>query len=227
MSKRFINSPRDFVSEAMQGVSLDASRVTLVNRSTGYAIAVRSSLLSRSHTPRVSVISGGGSGHEPMAPGYIGDGMLTGAVVGGVFSAPSIHAITTLLDTVALRSTGVLVIVMNYDGDRMNFTRAVDDVKRRNPTYPIDVVMVKDDSSIPDADEPRGIAGTVFVIKVAGAAAEQGRGLAEVGSIARTAERSLASFGVALEPCTIPGHDVDSERLASDQSKSEDFFFFL
>lgn len=154
-----------------------------------------------------------------MAAGYVGDGMLAGAVAGGVFSAPSVPAIVTLLNTVAPRSKGVLVVVMNYDGDRMNFTRAVDDVKRQNPTYPIDVVMVKDDCSAPSANEPRGIAGTVFVLKVAGAAADQGRELTEVANIARAAARSIASFGVALEPCTIPGHTIDPETLAADQSK--------
>lgn len=219
MSKRFTNAPDQVVPDLMQGLSLDASRVTLVDPSCGHAIAIRSSLAARTQTPRVSVVSGGGSGHEPMAAGYVGEGMLAGAVAGSVFASPTVPAIATLLDTVAPLSTGILVVVMNYQGDRLNFKTAVDELKQRSPSYSISMVMVGDDIALPSNPEPRGIAGTVFVLKVAGAAADQGRSMQEVVNIAEAAGRCVASFGVALEPCTIPGHAVDAGRLDRDQSK--------
>lgn len=224
MAKRFINAPDNVVPELMQGLSLDSSRVTLIDPNTGHAVAVRATLAAGKQTPRVSVVSGGGSGHEPMAGGYVGDGMLAGAVAGGVFASPSVPAIGTLLDTVAPLSTGILVIVMNYQGDRLNFRKAVDELAIKRPGYPVSMVIVGDDVSISGSAEPRGIAGTIFVLKVAGAAADQGRSLAEVVNIAETAARSIASYGIALEPCTIPGHAVDSDRLASDESTYHTLF---
>lgn len=217
MSKRFINAPDQVVPELMQGLSLDASRVTLVDPTSGHAIAIRTSLAARTQPPRVSVVSGGGSGHEPMAAGYVGEGMLAGAVAGGVFASPSVPAIATLLETVAPLSTGILVVVMNYTGDRLNFRKAVDELKKRSPAYPISMVMVGDDIALPGNPEPRGIAGTIFVLKVAGAAADQGRSMQEVVNIAEAAGRCVASFGVALEPCTIPGHAADPARLNHDE----------
>lgn len=219
MSKRFINKPSTVVSDLMQGLSLDASRATLVDPSTGHAITINSDLLSSTHRPLVSVVSGGGSGHEPMAAGYVGHGMLSAAVSGGVFSSPSVPAITTMLDVVAPLSSGILVIVMNYQGDRLNFKKAVADLEARNPNYPIEIVVVADDVSIDGAPEPRGIAGTIFVMKVAGAAAAEGKKLQEVKTIAEKAGASIASFGVALDPCTIPGHEVDKHRLNDELSK--------
>lgn len=219
MAKRFINAPDDVVPELMQGLSLDSSRVTLVDRKTGHAIAVRSALASGEQSARISVVSGGGSGHEPMAAGYVGEGMLAGAVAGGVFASPSVPAIATLLDVLAPLSTGIVVIVMNYQGDRLNFRRAVDELVVRRPGYPITLIVVGDDVALPSSPEPRGIAGCVFVLKVAGAAADQGRPLNEVVNIAQAAAHSIASYGIALEPCTIPGHAVDPERLALNESK--------
>lgn len=219
MAKRFINAPDQVVPELMQGLSLDASRVTLVDPTSGHAIAIRAAMAAGTQSPRVSVVSGGGSGHEPMAAGYVGEGMLAGAVAGGVFASPSVPAIATLLETVAPLSTGILVVVMNYQGDRLNFKKAVDELKKRSPAYPISMLMIGDDVALPGNPEPRGIAGTVFVLKVAGAAADQGRSIQEVVNIAETAGKCVASFGVALEPCTIPGHAVDPSRLNHDESK--------
>lgn len=219
MAKRFINDPEDVVPDLMQGLALDSSRVTLVDPACGHSIAVRSSLAAKAYPPRVSVVSGGGSGHEPMAGGYVGDGMLAGAVAGAVFASPSIPAISTLLETVAPLSSGIVVIVMNYQGDRLNFRGAVDALKASNPKCPVNIVVVGDDVALPGNSEPRGIAGTIFVIKVACAAADDGRPMKEVVKIAETASKSVVSYGVALEPCTIPGHTVDTERLGHNECK--------
>ena len=219
MAKRFTNAPGDVVPELMQGLALDSSRVSILDPSTGHHVAVRTSITSATAPPRVSVVSGGGSGHEPMAAGYVGEGMLAAAVAGDVFTSPPVAAITSMLDAVAPRSTGILVIVMNYQGDRLNFDMAVKDLLRRSPGYPIQMLLVADDVALPAVPQKRGIAGTIFVLKVAGAAADQGRPLAEVAAIADTAAKSIATFGVALEPCTIPGHAVHPDRLGEDESK--------
>lgn len=219
MSKRFINAPDAVVPDLMQGLALDASRVTLLDPSSGHHVAIRSSLANKTQPRRVSVVSGGGSGHEPMAAGYVAEGMLAGAAAGGVFASPSVPAITALLDAVAAHSTGILVVVMNYQGDRLNFGMAVEEYEQRVTGCPVEIIFIADDIALPDIAEKRGIAGTIFVLKVAGAAADQGRPLAEVTAIARKAAECIVSFGVALEPCTIPGRDVDAERLGPDESK--------
>lgn len=223
MAKRFINAPDKVVPELMQGLSLDSSRVTILDPSTGHHVAVRTSIANQTQTPRVSVVSGGGSGHEPMAAGFVGDGMLAASVAGDVFASPSVADITAMLEAVAHRSTGILVVVMNYQGDRLNFGMAVKDLLRKSPGYPIHIMFVSDDVALPDAPQKRGIAGSVFVLKVAGAAADQGRPLQEVINIAETAARSVFSFGIALEPCTLPGHGLDTERLAADEGKLRPF----
>lgn len=222
MSKRFINKASNVVSDLMQGLSLDSTRVTLLEPATGHHVAVRASLAANTQTPRVSVVSGGGSGHEPFAGGYVGEGMLAGAVAGGVFASPSVASISAMLEVVAPRSTGVLVIVLNYQGDRLNFGLAVQDLLKKSPGYPIHMMLVGDDVALPNASEKRGIAGTMFVVKVAGAAADQGRPFQEVVNIAETAARSVVSFGIALEPCTLPGHAFDAERLSANESKCDE-----
>lgn len=218
MAKRFINSAKSVVPDLMQGLSLDSARVTLLDPSTGYNVAIRASLAANEQTPRVSVVSGGGSGHEPMAAGYVGEGMLAAAVAGGVFASPSISAISAMLEAVAPRSTGILVVAMNYQGDRLNFDMAKTDLLKKSPGYPIHVMFVSDDVAIPGATDKRGIAGSLYVLKVAGSAADQGRPFQEVVNIAEMAARSIVSYGVALEPCTLPGHSVDTQRLGADES---------
>lgn len=226
MSKRFINDSLKIVPDLMQGLSLDSARITLLEPSTGHNVAVRASLAANTQTPRVSVVSGGGSGHEPMAGGYVGDGMLAAAVAGEVFASPSVTDISAMLEVVAPRSTGILAVVMNYQGDRLNFGRAVKDLLKKSPGYPVHLMFVADDVALPSATDKRGISGTVFVLKVAGAAADQGRPFQEVVNIAEAAARSVVSYGVSLEPCTIPGHDVDSERLSANESEFSSSSFF-
>lgn len=219
MAKRFINDRDCVVHDLMHGLSLNSSVVTLLDPEGGSHVAVRTSVADGTQPRRVSVVSGGGSGHEPMATGYVGDGMLTAAVAGEVFSSPSDSSVLAMLESVVPCSTGILVIVMNYGGDKLNFGTGVQHLKERHPHMPVKMMLVEDDIARPDEPDKRGLAGTIFVIKVAGAAADEGRSLEEVATIARTAARSMSTFGVALEPCTIPGHDPDLNRLTSDESK--------
>lgn len=217
MAKRFVNAPENVVPDLMQGVALDTSRVTLVDPQCGHSIAVRTSLLEQGHPRRVAVVSGGGSGHEPMAAGYVGDGMLAGAVAGSVFASPTVPAIRALLNTVAPLSSGIVVVVMNYTGDRHLFGAAVHNLRITHPNCECAIVVVGDDVALPDASHPRGIAGTIFVLKVACAAADRGLPFEQVVQIAKTASKHIVSYGVALEPCTLPGHPVNTERLGPNE----------
>lgn len=224
MAKRFINSVDNVVPELIQGVSLDSSRVALLDPESNHHVVVRASIANRSQSKRVCVVSGGGSGHEPMAGGYVGDGMLAAAVAGGVFASPSTAAVSSMLEVVAPQSTGIVVIVMNYTGDRINFGAAIEQFSVRHPDCPVHMLLVKDDVALPNVDEPRGIAGTTFVLKVAGAAADRGKSFEEVVNIAEKAARSIFSYGVTLVPCTRFGMPENTE-LSSDESKYKNRLF--
>jgi dihydroxyacetone kinase len=152
----------------------------------------------------VAVLSGGGSGHEPAHAGYVGHGMLHAAVAGDVFTSPSVDAVLAAIRAVA-SPPGVLLIIKNYTGDRLNFGLAAE--LARAEGVAVESVVVADDVALRDTVESgrrRGIAGTVLVHKVAGAAAAAGLPLAEVAQEARTAAASMGTMGVALGPCTVP-----------------------
>ena len=159
----------------------------------------------------MSIISGGGSGHEPAHAGFVGEGMLTAAVLGGVFASPSVSAVLTAILAVSGKP-GCLLIVKNYTGDRLNFGIALEKAKAAG--IPCEMVIVADDCALEDKGVTgrRGIAGTVFVHKVAGAAAAAGKSLAEVAEAAREASNCIGSMGVAMTPCNLPGASP-SDRL--------------
>jgi len=121
---------------------------------------------------RVAVISGGGSGHEPAHAGFVGKGMLTAAVCGDLFASPSVDAVLNAIVAVT-GDRGCLLIVKNYTGDRLNFGLAAEKAKRYG--LKVEMVIVADDIALPDNKQPRGIAGTALVHKIAGYAAEQGK----------------------------------------------------
>jgi dihydroxyacetone kinase len=147
----------------------------------------------------VAVISGGGSGHEPAHVGFIGKGMLTAAVCGDLFASPSVDAVLTAIQAVT-GEAGCLLIVKNYTGDRLNFGLAAE--KARRLGYNVEMLIVGDDISLPDNKQPRGIAGTILVHKVAGYFAERGFNLATVLREAQYAANHTASIGVALASVT-------------------------
>ncbi|MEH6454223.1 MAG: dihydroxyacetone kinase subunit DhaK, partial [Psychromonas sp.] len=119
---------------------------------------------------KVAIISGGGSGHEPAHAGFVGEGMLTAAVCGDVFASPSVEAVLNAIIHVT-GEAGCLLIVKNYTGDRLNFGLAAEKAKKLG--HKVEMVIVNDDISIENSKKPRGIAGTVFVHKVAGYYAQQ------------------------------------------------------
>ncbi len=139
--------------------------------------------------------SGGGSGHEPAHAGFVGTGMLTAAVCGEVFASPSIDAVFAAIMAVT-GTGGCLLIINNYTGDRLNFGLALE--RARSLGKKVEVVIVKDDIAIPEVTKPRGIAGVIFVEKIAGHYAEKGWPLHKVARVAQKAADALVSLGLAL-----------------------------
>ncbi|MEM9602197.1 MAG: dihydroxyacetone kinase subunit DhaK [Pseudomonadota bacterium] len=159
---------------------------------------------------RVALISGGGSGHEPAHAGFVGPGMLTAAVCGEVFASPSVEAVLAGILAVTGES-GCLLIVKNYTGDRLNFGLAAE--RARALGRKVEMVVVDDDIALPELPQPRGVAGTLFVHKVAGALAEAGKDLSEVAQAARSVIARVASIGMSLDTCTVPGSPKE-DRIA-------------
>ncbi|OAP56117.1 dihydroxyacetone kinase [Fonsecaea erecta] len=159
--------------------------------------------------PRVTLISGGGSGHEPAHAGYVGDGMLDAAVCGSVFASPNVQQILQGLAHVS-SPKGTLIVVKNYTGDKLNFGLAAE-VYQATSGHPVEMVMVQDDVSVPRSRNQkvgrRGLAGAVFVHKVAGAAASKGNSLQEVARVAQYVADNTVTIGVSLDRCTPPGQN--------------------
>jgi dihydroxyacetone kinase len=208
--KKLINDPFDAVDEMVEGfVGAHADVVRLV----GERVVAR----MPPERPKVGLVIGGGSGHEPAFIGYVGAGLADAAAVGNIFAAPSPE---TCMEAIRAASTGrgVLLSYGNYAGDIMNFGIAAELAAAEG----IDVrtVLVTDDvASAPraEADKRRGIAGDVIVFKVAGAAAERGATLDDVERVARAANAATRTMGVALAPCEVPGAGRLSFELGDDE----------
>jgi len=166
---------------------------------------------------KVALVSGGGSGHEPAHGGYVGSGMLDCAVAGSVFTSPTPDQIYEGIKAVAT-DAGVLAIVKNYTGDVLNFEMAIDMAKDEGVNA--DYVIVNDDVAVKDSlytTGRRGVAGTIFVHKIAGARAEEGASLAEVKACAESVIKNVRSMGMAIAPCTVPAAGKQGFTLAEDE----------
>ncbi|MHB9836061.1 dihydroxyacetone kinase family protein [Paraburkholderia terrae] len=211
--KKLLNDPSRVVREMLEGLAMLAPDTALLRDAN---VVVRRDL-PEAHARRVAIISGGGSGHEPAHAGYVGDGMLAAAVCGEVFTSPSTDAVLAAIRASA-GPNGALLVVKNYTGDRLNFGLAAE--LARAEGIPVEVVVVADDVSLRNTVERgrrRGIAGTVFVHKIAGAAAAAGKALADVAAIARSAADAIGTMGVALDGCTLPATQQSSFSLADDE----------
>ncbi|MEP8642194.1 dihydroxyacetone kinase subunit DhaK [Enterobacter kobei] len=208
MSRFFFNDRKQLVNDAIEGILLSAPHANLVKLEIDPAIRI----VARGDwdKSRVAVISGGGSGHEPAHAGFVGKGMLTAAVCGDLFASPSVDAVLNAIVAVT-GDRGCLLIVKNYTGDRLNFGLAAEKAKRYG--LKVEMVIVADDIALPDNKQPRGIAGTALVHKIAGYAAEQGKSLSEVRDIAQQACDNLWSLGVAMQTCNLPGSDDEEGRI--------------
>ena len=159
---------------------------------------------------------GGGSGHEPSHAGWIGDGMLSGAICGGIFASPSVGSILAAIraSSATNGNKGILLIVKNYTGDRLNFGMACEKAKQEGINC--HMVIVADDCALgrgKGITGARGVAGTVLVHKIAGAAARAGKSLEEISTIIEQVKANLGTLGVALNSVTIPVAKVVNDRL--------------
>ncbi|MFK7835505.1 MAG: dihydroxyacetone kinase subunit DhaK [Sulfitobacter sp.] len=204
---QFINAKETLVTDAIDGL-LETSGGALT-RLDGYPhikVVVRSDW----DKSKVALISGGGSGHEPAHAGFVGEGMLTAAVCGEVFASPSVDAVLAGILGVT-GDAGCLLIVKNYTGDRLNFGLAAE--RARAFGLKVSMVIVDDDIALPDLPQPRGVAGTLFVHKIAGALAASGADLEVVTAAASKAIGTMASIGKSLDTCTVPG-SAKEDRIA-------------
>jgi dihydroxyacetone kinase len=198
--KKFINRPEDVVEEMLQGlVVLHPGSARLL----GHKVMVRTDA-EQTRDAQVAVLSGGGSGHEPAHAGYIGGGMLSASVLGELFTSPSSDSVLAAIKAVSGKA-GALLVVKNYTGDRLNFGLAAE--MARAEGIPVEMVIVDDDVALKgtgQATGARGLSGTVFIHKLIGAAAAEGKSLADLAAVGRAAVESLATMGVSFSAGTSP-----------------------
>ncbi|VBB06665.1 dihydroxyacetone kinase dhak subunit 1 [Lucifera butyrica] len=209
--KKVINKPEQVVEEMLQGVV--AAHPQYVKRIEGFNVLVR----ANGPTAKVALVSGGGSGHEPSHGGFVGRGMLDGAVAGAVFTSPTPDQVYEAVKAVD-GDKGVLLIIKNYTGDVMNFEMAAEMAEADG--IKVDKVVINDDVAVENSTWTtgrRGIAGTVLLHKIAGAKAETGADLTEVKRIAEKVIANVRSMGMALSPCIVPAAGKPSFTLAEDE----------
>ena len=206
--KKLINHVDTVLSESLQGFA--AAHSDIVTLDPGLQFVRRRTLKNG----KVALISGGGTGHEPLHTGFIGHGMLDAVCPGQVFTSPTpdqMLAAAQEVDTGA----GVLFIVKNYSGDMMNFQMAAEMLDRENAT-----VIINDDVAVENSTYTtgrRGVAGTVLVERIIGAAAERGASLAELKALGDAVNKNTASMGVALTSCTVPAAGQATFQIAGDE----------
>ncbi|WEG14715.1 dihydroxyacetone kinase subunit DhaK [Pullulanibacillus sp. KACC 23026] len=197
--KKVINDPNGVVDDMLNGI--------LKAYPNRYKRLEGTTVLARKDAPvdgKVALVSGGGSGHEPSHAGFVGKGMLDAAVSGEVFTSPTPDQVYEAIKAVD-SGAGVLLVIKNYTGDVMNFEMAAEMAEAEG--IKVAKVVVNDDVAVEDSTYTtgrRGIAGTVFVHKLAGAKAERGGKLDEVEAVANKVIENVRSMGIALTPCTIP-----------------------
>jgi phosphoenolpyruvate---glycerone phosphotransferase subunit DhaK len=210
--KKLINRPEDVVREALEGLA--AAHADLVR------VQLEPALIVRADAPvkgKVGIVSGGGSGHEPLHGGFVGMGMLDAACPGAVFTSPTPDQVLAASQAVD-GGAGVLHVVKNYTGDVLNFEMAAD--LARAEGIQVEAVVIDDDVSVKDSlytAGRRGVGATVLAEKLAGAAAEERRSLAGVAEICRRVNAQARSMGMALTSCTVPHAGKPTFDLAEDE----------
>ncbi|XP_036151639.1 triokinase/FMN cyclase isoform X1 [Myotis myotis] len=212
-SKKLMNSVAGCADDALAGLVACNPNLQLLQ---GYRVVLRSDLDSLKG--QVALLSGGGSGHEPAHAGFIGKGMLTGVIAGAVFTAPAVGSILAAIRTVAQVGTaGILLIVKNYTGDRLNFGLAREQARAEG--IPVEMVVIGDDCAFTTVRKAgrRGLCGTVLIHKVAGALAEAGAGLKEITERVSVVAKAMGTLGVSLSFCSVPGSSKPTFNLAADE----------
>ena len=210
--KKLINGVDNVVDEMLNGMT--AAFPQYIERVQGTDVVART---GAKKTDKVVLISGGGSGHEPAHGGYVGRGMLDAAVAGAVFTSPTPDQVYEAIKATEC-GKGALLIIKNYTGDVMNFEMAAD--MAADEDIVVEKVIVADDVAVENSTWTtgrRGIAGTVFVHKIAGACAETGAELAEVKRVAEKVIANVRSMGMSVSPCTVPAVGKPSFELAEDE----------
>jgi dihydroxyacetone kinase-like protein len=206
--KKLINTVDDVVSESLAGFCAAHADIVRMGETAPF-------VLRRHLTPgKVALLSGGGSGHEPLHSGFVGQGMLDAACPGQVFTSPTPDLILAAAEA-ADTGGGVLFIVKNYEGDVMNF-----DMAREMSGKSIATVITDDDVAVEKSTFStgrRGVAGTLIVEKIVGAAAEQGRSLADLKALGDRVNAATRSIGIALTSCTVPAAGKPTFDLAKDE----------
>lgn len=208
--KSFVNDPHQVVKDSIEGLLID-DKLAVLDRFPEVRVVVRKDW----DKSRVALISGGGSGHEPTHAGFVGEGMLTAAVCGDVFASPTVDAVLSAILAVT-GEAGSLVIIKNYTGDRLNFGLAVEQARAMG--YKVQSVTIGDDIALGNEGRSRGIAGTLFIHKIAGHLAATGHSLEEVAAIAQRVIDNTKSIGLALTECQM-FHGVKPARLTEHQAE--------
>ena len=206
--KKLINDVETVLAEGLDGFAAAHADIVLLG-------AERQFVRRRNTKPgKVALISGGGSGHEPLHAGFVGLGMLDAACPGQVFTSPTPDQMLAAAQSVE-SGAGVLFIVKNYSGDMMNFQMAAEMLDQENAT-----VIVNDDVAVENSTYTtgrRGVAGTLIVEKIVGAAAERGDGLAALKALGDSVNKATASMGVALTSCTVPAAGKPTFQIGIDE----------
>lgn len=210
--KKLINKPDDVVTEALHGVAHAHADLVRVNFDPNYVVRADAPVAGK-----VGLLSGGGSGHEPMHGGFVGMGMLDAACPGAVFTSPTPDQMLEATKAVD-GGAGVLHIVKNYTGDVMNFELAAEMAGGEGAT--VESVVIDDDVAVKDSlytAGRRGVGATVLAEKICGAAAEAGKSLAEVADVCRAVNANARSMGMALTSCTVPAAGKPTFELGGDE----------
>ena len=209
--KKLINGIDNIVDEMLDGLA--CAYPQYLRRLEGYDVVVRSG----GSKGKVALVSGGGSGHEPAHGGYVGKGLLDGAIAGAVFTSPTPDQVYEAIKA-ADGGKGVLLVIKNYTGDVMNFEMAAD--MARDDGIEVEQVITADDVAVENSTWTtgrRGIAGTIFVHKLAGACAEAGGDLQAVKRVAEKVIETVRSMGMAANACTVPAAGKPTFDLAEDE----------
>ena len=210
--KKLINDPNNVLEDMIEGMCY--AHEEYLKRVEGFDVLVRKNPKT---SGKVALVSGGGSGHEPAHAGFIGEGMLDAAVCGAVFTSPTPDQVYKAIQEVNT-GEGVLLIIKNYTGDVMNFEMAQDMAEMEGIN--VKSVVVNDDVAVEDSlytAGRRGLAGTIFVHKIAGAKAEEGASLDEVTDVANKVIKNVRSMGMALTSCIVPAAGKPNFTLEDDE----------
>ncbi len=210
--KKIINNPSNFVEESIDGLIKSHPNIYAMAKDNNRVIT-RSNKASK----KVGIVTGGGSGHLPVFTGYVGKGFLDACAIGSVFASPSVEQMVSAIKN-ADNGNGVLCIIGNYGGDVMNFEMACEMVEAEG--IKTKKIIVADDIASANESEKlkrRGIAGMIFVFKIAGAIAEDGASLDEVFNTAAEANSNIRTLGVALSPCILPEAGKPTFEISDDE----------